>query len=145
MGDKLPEAEKKARVTLYKKDGVSYALTLLATLAEFVYIVAILDVMPVSYLMGLAVIVNIFFLFLLFTCAVKINVYEAKWAGIALVAGGYMVLRALAVVPLVLKPYDRQMLILAVNLIGAALLLPAGLGSLRKSARRGKLRQELQA
>ena len=34
-------------------------MILLATLLEFVYVVSILDVMPVTFMMGVAVIVNI--------------------------------------------------------------------------------------
>ena len=36
-------------------------MILLATLLEFVYVVSILDVMPVTFMMGVAVIVNISF------------------------------------------------------------------------------------
>lgn len=145
MGREIPEAMKKVYVTLYKKDAGSYALMLLATLVEFIYVIAILDVMPVSFMMGLTVIFNIFLIFLLFTCAVKMNVYQAKWAVVALVVGGYMVARALVVVPFVLQPYERQTMLLLVNLIGAALLLLAGLGNIRKSTKRQKLQQELGA
>lgn len=79
MKPDISEKEKKVYVTLYKKDAPSYAMILLATLLEFVYVVSILDVMPVTFMMGVAVIVNIFLLFLLFTCAVKVNVYEMRW------------------------------------------------------------------
>ena len=65
-------------------------MILLATLLEFVYVVSILDVMPVTFMMGVAVIVNIFLLFLLFTCAVKVNVYEIPWAAVSLIVGGYL-------------------------------------------------------
>lgn len=142
MGREIPEAMKKVYVTLYKKDAGSYALMLLATLVEFIYVIAILDVMPVSFMMGLTVIFNIFLIFLLFTCAVKMNVYQAKWAVVALVVGGYMVARALVVVPFVLQPYEWQTMLLLANLIGAALLLLAGLGNIRKSTKRQKLQQE---
>lgn len=145
MGREIPEAMKKVYVTLYKKDAGSYALMLLATLVEFIYVIAILDVMPVSFMMGLTVIFNIFLIFLMFTCAVKMNVYQAKWAVVALVVGGYMVARALVVVPFVLQPYERQTMLLLANLIGAALLLLAGLGNIRKSTKRQKLQQELGA
>lgn len=145
MGREIPETEKKVYVTLYKKDAGSYALMLLATLVEFIYVIAILDVMPVSFMMGLTVIFNIFLIFLLFTCAVKMNVYLAKWAVVALAVAGYMALRALVIVPLVLKPYDRQTMLLLANLIGAVLLLLAGLGNIRKSTKRQKLQQELGA
>ena len=90
MKPDISEKEKKVYVTLYKKDAPSYAMILLATLLEFVYVVSILDVMPVTFMMGVAVIVNIFLLFLLFTCAVKVNVYEIPWAAVSLIVGGYM-------------------------------------------------------
>lgn len=140
----IPQAEKKVYVTLYKKDGLAYALALLATLAEFVYVIAILDVMPVSYQMGFTVMVNIALIFLLFSCAVKMNVYQRSWALAALGAAGYMALRAVTVVPLVLRPYGRQTLILAADLAGAALLLAAGLSSLRRGGRRRKLQRALE-
>lgn len=145
MNGEISQAEKRVYVTLHKKDGASYALALLATLVEFIYVIAILDVMPVSYLMGLTVIANIFLIFLLFTCAVKMNVYEAGWAVVALAVAGYMVLRALVIVPLVLRPYQRQTMLLLTGLAGAAVLAVAGLGSIRKSTRRRKLQQKLDA
>lgn len=145
MNGEISQAEKKVYVTLHKKDGASYALALLATLVEFIYVIAILDVMPVSYLMGLSVIANIILIFLLFTCAVKMNVYQTGWAVVALAVAGYMVLRALVIVPLVLRPYQRQTMLLLTGLAGAAVLAVAGLGSIRKSTRRRKLQQKLDA
>lgn len=145
MNGEISQAEKKVYVTLHKKDGASYALALLATLVEFIYVIAILDVMPVSYLMGLSVIANIVLIFLLFTCAVKMNVYQTGWAVVALAVAGYMVLRALVIVPLVLRPYQRQTMLLLTGLAGAAVLAVAGLGSIRKSTRRRKLQQKLDA
>ena len=65
----IPPEEKKTYVTLYRTNGYSYTLTLLAIIAEFVYVTTILDSMPVNFWMGLTVIVNIFVLFLVFTCA----------------------------------------------------------------------------
>lgn len=133
MKPDISEKEKKVYVTLYKKDAPSYAMILLATLLEFVYVVSILDVMPVTFMMGVAVIVNIFLLFLLFTCAVKVNVYEIPWAAVSLIVGGYMLLRQFVLVPFVLQPYDREQIILVANLAGAALLFAAGGNSLRKA------------
>ena len=131
MKPDISEKEKKVYVTLYKKDAPSYAMILLATLLEFVYVVSILDVMPVTFMMGVAVIVNIFLLFLLFTCAVKVNVYEIPWAAVSLIVGGYML------------PYDREQIILVSNLAGAALLFAAGGNSLRKSSKRRRLQKQL--
>ena len=59
MNDKLTEKEKKAYVSLYKKDSLSYSLTLCAIIAELVFVVGILDVMEVSFWMGITVMVNI--------------------------------------------------------------------------------------
>ena len=83
----IPPEEKKTYVTLYRTNGYSYTLTLLAIIAEFVYVTTILDSMPVNFWMGLTVIMNIFVLFLIFTCAVKINVYSLQWAVITLAVG----------------------------------------------------------
>ena len=138
-----PDISEKVYVTLYKKDAPSYAMILLATLLEFVYVVSILDVMPVTFMMGVAVIVNIFLLFLLFTCAVKVNVYEIPWAAVSLIVGGYMLLRQFVLVPFVLQPYDREQIILVANLAGAALLFAAGGNSLRKSSKRRRLQKQL--
>lgn len=85
----IPPEEKKTYVTLYRTNGYSYTLTLLAIIAEFVYVTTILDSMPVNFWMGLTVIMNIFVLFLIFTCAVKINVYSLQWAVITLAVGVY--------------------------------------------------------
>lgn len=139
----MTEKEKQVYVTLYKKDGTSYALILLAVLTEFVYVISILDVMPVSFLMGVTVIVNIFLLFLLFTCAVKVNVYEMQWAVTGLVTGAYMLLRQFVLVPYLLQPYDRAQIILVSNVAGAILLFAAGANSLQKSTKRQKLQQKL--
>ncbi len=123
MKPDISEKEKKVYVTLYKKDAPSYAMILLATLLEFVYVVSILDVMPVTFMMGVAVIVNIFLLFLLFTCAVKVNVYEIPWAAVSLIVGGYMLLRQFVLVPFVLQPYDREQIILVANLAGSGFVV----------------------
>ena len=130
MKPDISEKEKKVYVTLYKKDAPSYAMILLATLLEFVYVVSILDVI-------------IFLLFLLFTCAVKVNVYEIPWAAVSLIVGGYMLLRQFVLVPFVLQPYDREQIILVANLAGAALLFAAGGNSLRKSSKRRRLQKQL--
>ena len=80
---------------------------------------------------------------LLFTCAVKVNVYEMPWAAVSLAVGGYMLLRQFVLVPFVLQPYDREQIILAANLAGAALLFAAGANSLRKSSKRRRLQKQL--
>lgn len=139
MSDVSVEKEKKVYVSLYKKDSLSYSLSLCAILAELVYVISILDVMPVSYLMGVTVMANIAILFALFTCAVKMNVYNKIWAIVAVVLGIYMIIRQFVLVPVLLKPYDRQLIIAAANLIGAVLLIAAGSISKKKSDLRSAL------
>ena len=104
----IPPEEKKTYVTLYRTNGYSYTLTLLAIIAEFVYVTTILDSMPVNFWMGLTVIVNIFVLFLIFTCAVKINVYSLQWAVITLAVGVYFLVRQFLIVPVFLQPYAHD-------------------------------------
>lgn len=137
--------EKKSRVLLYKKDGSSYALALLSVLAEFVYVVSILDCMPVSYWMGIAIMVNIFMLFMLFTCAVKVNVYNKLWSVITFALGFYMLLRQFVLVPVLLKPFDNETIILISNLTCAALLFAAGALSYRKCTMRDKIQEKLES
>ena len=60
MKPDISEKEKKVYVTLYKKDAPSYAMILLATLLEFVYVVSILDVMPVTFMMGVPFVLAVY-------------------------------------------------------------------------------------
>ncbi|PNV60521.1 hypothetical protein C0033_18565 [Clostridium sp. chh4-2] len=143
MSSKMDEKEKKAYVSLYKKDGLSYSLTLLAIVAELVYVISILDVIEVSFWMGPAVMINIVMLFALFTCAVKMNIYEKKLAFAAVGLGIYMILRQAVFVPFILKPYSRQMIIMAANAAGTCLLVAAGFISIHRTNRRQKLQEKL--
>lgn len=143
MNDKMTEKEKKAYVSLYKKDSLSYSLTLCAIIAELVFVVGILDVMEVSFWMGVTVMVNIAVLFMLFTCAVKMNIYNRTWAMVALVLGVCFLIRQFVIVPGVLKPYDRQTMLMAANISGAVFLVLAGLISMKRSDRRRKLQETL--
>lgn len=143
MNNPLSEKEKRVFVSLYKKDNLSYSMALLSILAELVYVISILDVMAVSFLMGVTVMMNIGLLFILFTCAVKMNVYDRRWAIFSVASGIYMLVRQLVFVPVILKPYDRLALIAGANLVGAILLIMAGIGSCGKSIRRQKLQQSL--
>lgn len=143
MNETLIEKEKKTYVSLYKKDTLSYTLTLFAILAELVYVISILDVMVVSFWMGVTVMVNIGMLFALFTCAVKMNIYDRQWAAIAVLLGIYILIRQFVLVPFILRPYDRTMIIAAANIVGAVLIIAAGINSRERSRRREKLQKEL--
>lgn len=129
----IPPEEKKTYVTLYKTNGYSYTMTLLAIIAEFVYVTTILDSMPVNFWMGLTVIMNIFVLFLVFTCAVKINVYSSRWAVITLAVGVYFLVRQFLIVPVFLQPYAHETILLVSNLIGSVLLIIAGVTGTAKA------------
>lgn len=143
MNDKMTEKEKKAYVSLYKKDGLSYSLALCAIVAELVFVVGILDVMEVSFWMGITVMVNIAVLFILFTCAVKMNIYNRTWGIVALVLGVYFLVRQFVIVPGVLKPYERQVMLMVANISGAVCLVLAGLVSIKRTNRRRKLQEAL--
>lgn len=140
----IPPEEKKTYVTLYRTNGYSYTLTLLAIIAEFVYVTTILDSMPVNFWMGLTVIMNIFVLFLVFTCAVKINVYSLQWAVITLAVGVYFLVRQFLIVPVFLQPYAHETILLVSNLIGFVFLITAGAISTIKAKKRKALLQKLE-
>ncbi len=108
MKPDISEKEKKVYVTLYKKDAPSYAVTLpghpvgICVCGEY-------SGRDAGYLYdGRCGDREHFPLFLLFTCAVKVNVYEIPWAAVSLIVGGYMLLRQFVLVPFVLQPYDRE-------------------------------------
>lgn len=143
MDSKLSLNEKKAYVSLYKKNGLAYALILMSILAELTHVIMVLDVMTVNYLMGITVMINILILFVLFTCAVKVNVYNMKWSMIAVGFGIYMIVRAFVLVPYVLKPFERQTAITIANLMGTIFLITAGVISVRRTARRQTLQEKL--
>jgi len=143
MDNQILEKEKKTYVSLYKKNTTPYSLILLAILAELIYVVTVLDVMAVSYLMGITVILNIIILFSLFTCAMKVSVYHRRWSMASILLGIYMLLRLTVLVPVILKPYARLTVISASNLIGAGLLIAAGIISLQKTDRRQKLQNKI--
>lgn len=143
MDNQLLDKEKKTYVSLYKKNGLPYSLTLLATLAELIYVVMVLDVMAVSYKMGFTVMINILVLFMLFACAMNVNVYHRGWSLTAVALGVYMLVRMAVIVPVVLKPYDRQLLLSAANLIGGAILIAAGFISVKRTDSRQKLQDKI--
>lgn len=142
MKDKALQ-EKKTHVSLFKKDGTSYALALLSVLVEFIYVVSILDVVPITYWLGIAVMVNILILFLLFTCAVKINVYNKMWSVITFGLGIYVLIREFVLIPTLLQPYANHTRILILNLVCAGLLFVAGTISFLKCTRREQLQEKL--
>ncbi len=135
--------EKKIQVMLFKKDGFSFAMALLSIAMEFIYVVNILDAMNISWILGVTVLANIFMLFLLFTCAVKINVYEKTWSCVTFAVGIYFLIRQFVIVPNVLQPYENQTTIMIVNLLAAILLLVTGAVSFKNTVQREAMREKL--
>lgn len=135
--------DKKVYVSLYKKNTLCYAFILLATALEFVYVVNVLDKMNISWIMGATVMVNIFLLFMLFTCAVKVNFYSAFWCWVNLAAAAYILLRVAVLIPFVIKPMDGQTRILILNIASIALLTAAGIIGLRRTGKRSALQDAL--
>ena len=81
--------------------------------------------------------------FELFTCAVKMNIYNRTWGIVALVLGVYFLVRQFVIVPGVLKPYERQVMLMVANISGAVCLVLAGLVSIKRTNRRRKLQEAL--
>ena len=135
--------DKKVYVSLYKKNTLCYAFILLATALEFVYVVSVLDRMTVSWIMGATVMVNIFLLFMLFTCAVKVNFYSVFWCWVDLAAAAYILLRVAVLVPLVIQPTGGETGILILNIASIALLTAAGVIGLHRARKRLALQDAL--
>lgn len=135
--------DKKVYVSLYKKNKSCYALILLATALEFVYVVSVLDRMRISWIMGATVMVNILALFLLFTCAVKVNVYSTFWSWVTIAAAAYVLFRQLVLIPFVIKPTGRETRILILNIATVILLTAAGVLGLVRTGKRTALLNRL--
>lgn len=143
MNGKIAEKEKMVYVSLYKKDARSYALTLLATAMQFLYIIIILNSIAMNVWVGATVIINIFLLFFLFTCAVKMNIYQEKWAVRAMLMGAYMLLRQFVLIPVILCPIKNVGVTTFANVAAAVLLIVAGALNISKTERRKKLQAKL--
>lgn len=136
MSERKDLKVKKLLVTRFQKNRLPYALTLLAALLELLYSVTILDHIKVGAMMGLSTAVNIFLLFLLFLCAVKMNVYNRLWSILTLAVGCYCAVRALVLQPVLLSPTGKVALLNGLNISCAVLLLVSGLYSLNIIRRR---------
>jgi FtsH-binding integral membrane protein len=143
MNDTMSLKEKKTYVYLYKKNRLSYTLALLAVLTELIYVISILDVMEVSYWMGVTVMFNIFLLFEIFSLAAKVEFYNRKAAFALIFLAVYVLLRQTVIVPFVLKPYGRKTVIMLFNIFSIVLLLLSGFIAAERSDRRNKLQQKL--
>lgn len=126
----------KTKISLFQKDSISYSLVLFSIIFELVFSVKILDVIETGYLMGVSTLIDIILLFLLFSCAVKVNVYKIKWAIYTLGIAVYAFLRTILIVPFILKPTSKVGELTLYNLLLVAFLSIAGIRSLIISYRR---------
>ena len=129
--DKKDLKEKTILTSFFQGNSKAYFISLCSTLFELWYTLSILDVIEVNYMMGIITFVNIALLFALFTAAVRIKIYSNKWAINTLIVGVYAIIRALFIIPVIIKPYQEIELNIILNLILGALLITSGLLTLR--------------
>lgn len=127
---------KSVKVSVFCRNGLGYALTLAAILFELAFSVKILDSIGVGVLMGVSCGLNIILLFVLFSVAVKENVYRTDWCLVGIACGAYALLRGFVLLPLVLKPVENQGMLFASTCVCGALVLAGALVSLVRSRRR---------
>lgn len=119
--------DKKAQISIYKKNKTSYSLLLLAVLFEMVYTIVILNNMTTNYKMGAVILVNIVIIFLMFSCSVKLNVYDKKSIYLSGMVAVYAFIRLLFIVPMYVRPTGQMMVIRVSNILICVL---AALGTL---------------
>lgn len=124
------------KLTLFRKNALPAQLILLSIVFELLFAVRVLDVMKIDYLMGISTFTDIVLLFLLFTCSVKVGVYSRLWTWVTLALALFALLRAVVLVPFVLKPLDDQVRLQLWNAGLFLCLAVAGLRSLVVSHRR---------
>ena len=134
--DKELYRQKRVKVSLFIENSLSYNLVLVATFFNLAYSITILDVMEVNFLMGITVLINISLLFLLFTCAIKLKIYNRRWTYITLASGAYIAMRLFIFIPFILKPYSKLLQIYLYNVLGLLFLGVAfGLSIIRLTKR----------
>ncbi len=130
--------EKKAKILIYKKNAVPYWLILLAICAEVYYTVIILGNMATDYRVGLVIIINIIMIFGMFTCAVKVNVYDMTWSLVAAALAAYVVCRTVYLIPTFVQPTGKQGQIIGANVVQAGLMFVGALISVPRIVRRDR-------
>lgn len=123
-------------VLLFNKNYLGYSLTLISIGFEFLFSIKILDSINVGMMMGFSCFLNIVLLFLLFTIAVRVNVYDVDWAKISLIIAIYAIIRCFIIVPFMLKPYQNVRFLSVTTLIEGLFLVFSGIESLSLSHRR---------
>ncbi|MFI3166607.1 MAG: hypothetical protein R3Y32_00660 [Bacillota bacterium] len=130
---------KLVEVSLFKNNKLSYSLILFSILTELIYTIVILGNIATDYMMGAITMFNIAVLFVLFTTAVRVNVYSLGWTKTAGAFGIYMVIRAVLVVPVILKPTGQFTTIYGMIIATAVLLFIASFISYKRITVRTKL------
>lgn len=115
--------KKLAEISYYKSNNLSYKMVLFAVLAEMIYVITVLGQVEINALVGLITMVNIVLLFLLFTIAIKVNVYSQFWTNIGFATTGYLALRAAVLLPMLVKPLGSYTAIYGMTAISIALVL----------------------
>lgn len=134
--------DKLVEISFYKKNEQAYNLALLAIFSEVYYIVTLLCNMSINYVVGLTTIANIVVLFLLFTIAIKISIYDSLWTKISFGVTAYFVLRIFVLLPLIAKPIDKVTQIYASAIIACIFLGLASIVSHKKIIDRKKVKEK---
>lgn len=132
----MPKEMKHPGILVFSKNSLGYALALCSIIFEFVFAIKVLDCIDVGALMGISCVLNIILLFLLFSVAVKVNVYKENWAKTALAIAVYAIVRSFFLVPFVLKPYQKAGFLSLMTLLEGLFLFFSGVVSIISSRRR---------
>lgn len=90
---KEEQKDRRSDLSFYVADTLGYWLTLLSVVAEIVYLILLLSVMERTFWVGICILVNIAFLLLLFTIAIKVKNYKKIFSYFSIVFGLYCILR----------------------------------------------------
>lgn len=132
----MKEVTKTVKVSVFCKNAFGYGMTLAAILFELVFSIRILDSISVGVMMGISCGINILLLFVLFSVAVKVNVYQIRWAYVGIICAGYALLRAFFLLPVLLKPTAHQSFLFWMTFLEGLLGLSGALVSLVASKKR---------
>ncbi|MFI3254608.1 MAG: hypothetical protein R3Y63_09770 [Eubacteriales bacterium] len=114
--------EKLIEISLYQTSATAYKMVLLAVATEMYYVITVLGNIEINYLVGAITMLNIAILFMLFTIAIKVNVYSDLWTKIGFGLSGYLALRSGVLLPAIVKPYASLTAIYASSILTFALL-----------------------
>ena len=130
------DKEKKAKISLYKKNTSSYILLLFAVLFEMIYTIVTLNNMTTNYKMGVVILINIVLIFLMFSCAVKVKIYIKKSIYICGCISIYVIVRYLLLIPYFVQPKGQLMTIRISSILTFILCLTATIISYKVTVRR---------